>query len=59
MEQALVEAKREYFRRYREANKEKLAAKRKEWAKNNPDKIKKHQEDYWRRLAEKYETLSK
>ena len=38
LEAAAQEEKREYFRR---------------WRKNNPDKVKKHNENYWRKRAEK------
>ena len=37
-EAAIQEEKREYFRR---------------WRKNNPDKVKKQNENYWRKRAEK------
>jgi len=32
---------KEYYKKYRENNKEKLALKNKEWRRNNPDKVKK------------------
>jgi uncharacterized short protein YbdD (DUF466 family) len=38
LEAAAQEEKREYFRK---------------WRKNNPDKVKKHNENYWRKRAEK------
>lgn len=38
LEVAAQEEKREYFR---------------QWRKNNPDKVKKHNENYWRKRAEK------
>ena len=38
LEAAIQEEKREYIRR---------------WRKNNPDKVKKHNENYWRKRAEK------
>jgi len=37
-EAAVQEEKREYFR---------------QWRRNNPDKVKKHNENYWRKRAEK------
>ena len=37
LEAAAQEEKREYFR---------------QWRKNNPDKVKKHNENYWRKRAE-------
>ena len=38
LEAAAQKEKREYFRR---------------WRKNNPDKVKRHNENYWRKRAEK------
>ena len=38
LEAVAQEEKREYFR---------------QWRKNNPDKVKKHNENYWRKRAEK------
>ena len=38
LEAAIQEEKREYIRR---------------WRKNNPDKVKRHNENYWRKRAEK------
>ena len=38
LEAAVQEEKREYFRH---------------WRRNNPDKVKKHNENYWRKRAEK------
>jgi uncharacterized short protein YbdD (DUF466 family) len=38
LEAAVQEEKREYFR---------------QWRRNNPDKVKKHNENYWRKRAEK------
>ena len=38
LEAAAQEEKREYFRK---------------WRKNNPDKVKRHNENYWRKRAEK------
>ena len=38
LEAAVQEEKREYIRR---------------WRKNNPDKVKRHNENYWRKRAEK------
>lgn len=37
MDQAITEARREYFRK---------------WRKNNPDKVRKHNENFWRKKAE-------
>lgn len=37
IDQAITEARREYFRK---------------WRKNNPDKVRKHNENFWRKKAE-------
>jgi hypothetical protein len=44
--------KREYMRRWREKNREQYNAKRREWAKNNPERVKQHQENYWKKKVE-------
>lgn len=36
---AITEARREYFRK---------------WRKNNPDKVRKHNENFWRKKAEQF-----
>lgn len=44
---------REYNKNYREKNKEKIIAQRKEWRKNNPTKQKEYDAKYWAKKAEK------
>ena len=44
-------AKREYGRKYRAANKERQNEYRKQWAKDNPGKIKEYQARYWEKKA--------
>ena len=43
--------KREYERRYREENRERLKEYQKQWRLNNKDKIKQYNDDYWERKA--------
>lgn len=40
---------REYMAEYRKKNREKINAQRREWAKNNPDKVRQYQENYWQK----------
>lgn len=47
------EAKREYMRKYRAANKQKLLDYQRKWRKANPEKCRKYQEEYWIRQAAK------
>lgn len=49
------EAKREYARKYRAANRQKLADYQKEWRKKHPDKSKEYQRRYWEKRAAKAE----
>ncbi len=45
------EVKREYARKYRAANRKKLADYQKEWRKKNPEKAKEYQRRYWEKKA--------
>lgn len=47
LKKARNEYMREYMREYREKNKEKINAQRRQWAKENPEKIKEYQERHW------------
>lgn len=38
---------REYMKEYRKNNRERINEQRREWARNNPDRVKAHQEKYW------------
>lgn len=53
IENKAIELKREYQRKWREKNKEKLNAYYKEWRKNNPEKIKEYDRNYWEKRAAK------
>ncbi len=46
-----VQARREYMRAYRERNREKINERQREWYKNNPEKVKKIRENYWKNKA--------
>jgi len=50
------EAKKIYFQKYREEHRAEINAKTKEWRAANKDRIKKYQDEYWKRKAEEYET---
>lgn len=49
-------AKREYMRKYREKNREKLNAYAREWRKENPDKVKQYDKNYWSKQVKGYES---
>lgn len=49
-EQAKV-ASREYWRKYREANKDKINAYQRKWRRENPEKVKAAQGRYWEKKA--------
>lgn len=53
-EKALAAAyHREYMKRYRKENAEKLRQKQNEWRKNNPDRVREYRKRYWgKKLAE-------
>lgn len=51
MNELAKEARREYCRRYRAANREKMNAYQRTWKQNNPDKVKAAQERYWTKKA--------
>lgn len=38
---------RKYMAEYRKKNRERLNAQRREWAKDNPEKIREYQERFW------------
>lgn len=46
-----VEAKRSYHREYRQKNREKINAKRREWRANNKDKVQQCNKRYWEKQA--------
>lgn len=51
MTEAAKEAKRNYCRRYREANRDKIRKYQRKWRENNPDKVKAAQIRYWEKKA--------
>lgn len=46
-----IEARREYGRRYRAENRERLNAYKRKWRRDNPEKVKAYQESAWERAA--------
>lgn len=44
-------ASREYWRKYREANREKMREYQRAWRRANPEKVKAAQERYWEKKA--------
>lgn len=45
------EQKREYYRQYREKNRERYNQTARAWRINNKEKVKQYQADYWERKA--------
>ncbi len=45
-------ARNQYYREYRERNKERLKEYRKAWNRKNEDKVKEYHANYWNRKAE-------
>ena len=45
------EARRAYRKEYREKNRDRINAYHRQWAKDNPEKIKEHQDRYWQKRA--------
>lgn len=54
-EEKIRKAKREYMRKYREKNKEKVNKLNREWRKANPEKVKEYQERFWEKKAKELE----
>lgn len=52
MDATAKQARAEYQREYRAKNRERLNSYRRQWNKDNPDKVRKYQADYWNRKAE-------
>ena len=46
-----TELKREYYKKYREKNKEQIKKKYKEWRDNNKEKVKEYNRNYWNKKA--------
>lgn len=53
MSESGKEEKAEYFKKYRQEHREQLNAYRREWAKRNPDKVKKYNSDYWNKRSKR------
>lgn len=51
MTEAAKAAKREYQRKYRAANREKLAAYQRKWSQENPEKVREYTARYWAKKA--------
>ena len=51
MDEAAKQARRDYQKRWREANREKTRAREREWNKANPDKLRARDERYWQKKA--------
>lgn len=51
MTEAAKAAKREYQRKYRAANREKLAAYQRKWSQDNPEKVREYTARYWAKKA--------
>lgn len=57
-EKALAAAyHREYMKRYRKENAEKLRQKQNEWRKNNPDKVREYRKRYWEKKVTEAQTM--
>lgn len=51
LSEAAAAARREYNRKYREAHRDAINARRREWAKENADKVKATKARYWEKKA--------
>jgi len=49
-------ARREYMRKYREKNRERINKTKREWARNNPEKIKEYTVRHWEKQAQELES---
>ena len=52
MTQAAKEARARYAREYNAKNRERLNEYRRNWRRENPDKVRQYNEDYWKHKAE-------
>lgn len=53
MTQEAIEARRDYKRKYRSENRERINAQQREWRANHPAKVQEYQKRYWEKRAEK------
>jgi len=51
LDELAKQIRREYKRKWRDANREHIKQYRREWVKQNPDKIKERDQRYWQRKA--------
>lgn len=51
MNETAKQLRRDYNRNYREANKERISQKQKEWREANKDKLKAYTSNYWNKKA--------
>lgn len=54
-EQRRREARREYSRRYYQANKEKIRKQQNAWRRENPEKVERYYREFYDRRAREYE----
>ena len=47
----IIQIKREYYKKYRDANKDKLNQYQREYRANNKDKVKQYNQNYWIKKA--------
>ena len=47
----ILEVKREYYKKYRESNKDKINKYQREYRANNKDKVKQYNQNYWSKKA--------
>lgn len=52
-EDKLKEIKRAYYKKYRDANKDKINKRQREWRRNNKDKVQEYNTQYWLRQLNK------
>lgn len=58
MSEEAVQARREYNRQYLENHREQINARRRAWAKANPDKVKGYKVRHWEKKAQEAAALS-
>ncbi len=60
MTEEAKKAKREYYKKYRAKNAERIKEREKAWRKANPEKVREHQNRYWaKKFHEEQNNLSK
>lgn len=50
---------REYMKEYRKKNREKINAQKREWNRNNPDKVKQHRDRFWGKRRELIDNIKR